>query len=110
MKKIKYSEFESIKEVMNQFNFKYDASAESQKQQFFDDWTEVVGQKLAAVSKPVEVTRNNVLIIYCANSFIANELFLEKNGLLELVQEKIKGYNFDVVDLKFDYKNWKDRK
>lgn len=107
MKKIRYSEFESIQEVISHFNFKYDESVESQKQQFFDGWKEVVGEKIALVSRPQEVTQNKVLVISCANSFIANELFLEKNSLLELIQEKIKEYSFSIVDLKFDYKNWK---
>lgn len=107
MKKIRYSEFESIQEVMNQFSFKYDESVESQKQQFFDEWKDIVGEKIALVSKPQELTQNNVLIISCANSFIANELFLEKNSLLELIKERTKEYSFSITGLKFDYKNWK---
>lgn len=106
MKKIKYSNFESIQDVMSQFEFKYDVSQEAEKQQLFDTWVDVVGKKLSTVSKPLEVTKNSVLIVSCANSFIANELFLVKNNLLEILQEKIVDFSIEIKDLKFDYKSW----
>lgn len=110
MKKIRYSQFESIQEVISSIDFKYDASLEAQKQQLFDDWVDVVGKKLSTVSKPLEVTKNNVLVVSCASSFIANELFLVKNSLLELLQEKIQDSNIQINDLKFEYMNWNKQK
>lgn len=110
MKKIRYSQFESINDVIGQIDFKYDAPLEAKKQQLFDEWMDVVGKKLSAVSKPIEVTKNNVLIISCANSFIANELFLVKNNLLELLQEKVQDLNIEINDLKFDYMSWSKQK
>lgn len=106
MKKIRYSNFESIQDVISHMDFKYDAPLEAQKQQLFDEWIDVVGTKLSTVSRPLEVTKNNVLIISCANSFIANELFLVKNSLLELLQEKVQDSKVEIRDLKFDYKSW----
>ncbi len=106
MGKIKYSNFESIKEIMGQFDFSHDSSLEANKQIFFDHWEEMVGKKISAVTKPFEINQKEVLVISCANSFIANELFLSKTSLLELIREKAKELGIEIRDLKFDYKNW----
>ncbi len=106
MGKIKYSNFESIQEIMGQFDFKHNESDEANKQAFFDSWKEMVGKKIAEVTKPIGISSQNVLIISCANSYIANELFLSKSTFLELIQEKAKELNLEIRDLKFDYKSW----
>lgn len=107
MKKIRYSNFESINDVINQIGFKYDQPLEAKKEEFFNCWEELVGQKLAAVSKPLELDSKNVLLISCKNSFIANELFLSKKNLLSVIEEKAVEIGLEIKDIRFDYKNWK---
>ena len=106
MKKIRYSNFESIKEIIMHLDLEYVPSKEENKQKLFDEWENIVGKKLASVSKPIEINSSSVLIISCANSFIANELFMSKNNLLELLDDKIREYSLDVKDIRFEYKNW----
>lgn len=106
MKKIKYSDFESIKDIIQQFDFKYDSSKENNKESFFNEWENIVGQKIASVSRPIELSEKNFLKISCANSFVANELFMQKQNLLKLIKEKAQELKIEVKDLIFDYKNW----
>lgn len=110
MKKIKYSEFERIKEIIKQFDFNYDFAKESNKSSFFNAWEDIVGKKIASVSIPVELTEKAVLKISCANSFVANELFMQKQNLMTLLKEKAKELNLEIKDLTFDYKSWTDNK
>ena len=110
MKKIKYSNFESMKDIINQLDLKYDATIETNKQKFFDQWENIVGKKLSSVSKPIEINKNSVLVVACKNSFIANELFLAKNNFIELIEDKSKELGLEIRDLRFEYKNWNSNK
>lgn len=107
MKKIRYSDFDSIQEIISNLDLTYNKSEEENKQKFFEEWKEIVGDKIASVSKPVEINDKNILTILCANSFAANELFLSKNKLLIIMEERLKTLNLKISDIRFDYKNWK---
>lgn len=106
MKRIKYSNFSSMNEILNGLNFDYNQSAEMQKQKLFNFWEEIVGAKFSSVSKPYELTKNNVLMVSCANSFIANELFMLKKKIFLKLSEKATEVDLEIKDLRFDYKNW----
>lgn len=107
MKKIKYSDFESVHEIIGKIDLKYDKSIENNKALLFEEWESIIGEKIASLSKPVELSDKNLLKISCANSFVANELFMQKQNLLILINEKAHEFNLNVRDLIFDYKNWK---
>ncbi len=107
MKKVKYSDFESIQEIIGQIDLKYDQSIENNKSLLFEEWQNIIGEKISSLSKPVELSDKNLLKISCANSFVANELFMQKQNLIIIINEKAKEYNLKVRDLIFDYKNWK---
>lgn len=107
MKKIKYSDFESIHEIIGQIDLKYDQSIENNKSLLFEEWKNIIGEKISSLSKPVELSDKNLLKISCANSFVANELFMQKQNLIVIINEKAKEYNLKVRDLIFDYKSWK---
>ncbi len=109
MGRIKYSNFESIQEIIGHFDFSHDENLESKKQQFFDDWEKTVGQKISKMTKPVDISQKGLLTVSCANSFVANELHLSKGPFLELIQEKAKELQIDITDIRFDYKNWKKK-
>ncbi len=106
-KKIRYSDFVSIEEVMSSIEFKYDSNEREKKETFFDDWENIVGEKLAKVSKPIDITDKNVLLISCMNSFVANEMFLLKKDILTIMEEDLKKLNLKIEDIYFDYKSWK---
>lgn len=106
-KKIKYSDFVSIEEVMSSLDFKHDSDEQAKKEKFFEDWENIVGEKLAKVSKPLDITEKNVLIISCMNSFVASEMFMLKNDILTIMEEDLKKLNLKVEDIYFDYKKWK---
>lgn len=105
--KIKYSNFHSIQEVMNSLDFNYKPDETHKKETFFSEWKNIVGEKLAKVSKPFDITDKKILIISCMNSYIANELFLLKKDILTVIQDKLDELNLQVKDIIFDYKNWK---
>lgn len=106
MKKIKYSDFENINDIIQQFDFNYDAPKEDGKLLLFNSWESLVGSKIASVSMPIELTEKAILKISCANSFVANELFMQKQNLMTLLKEKAQELNLEIKDLMFDYKNW----
>ncbi len=106
MDKIKYSNFESIKDIMDSLDLGYDKNQEMNKQLLFDSWEEVIGKKISSVSKLTEINDKGILKVSCANSFVANELFLSKKNIIEILSQKTKELNIEIKDLNFEYKNW----
>ncbi|MDD3237173.1 MAG: DUF721 domain-containing protein [Candidatus Gastranaerophilales bacterium] len=107
MKKILYSDFESIKDIIGALGISYNAPKETNKDIFFNSWADLVGEKISKLSRPIELNDKNVLTVLCANSFIANELFLSKKNLMEIISQKAEELDLKVEDIRFDYKNWK---
>ena len=93
MKKLNNSQFELLKDIFEQITINYDENQEEKRQELFDSWPEIIGQKIAKVSKLYEISADNVLTIACADSFVTNELFMEKQRTLDEVGE------FGLIDI-----------
>ena len=94
MGKINYSNFETLDEIIKNINF--------------NCWVEVVGKKISKFSKVLDISDDNKLTIVCADSFVANELYLEKVKLLAMMKEKAHNLGINIIDMNFNYKKWKD--
>ena len=108
MKKLKYSNFELLKNVFEEIAINYDESKTQAKQELFDSWQEIIGEKISKFSKLYEISDDNVLTIACTDSFIANELFMEKQKIFTLIVEKAEKLGINIKDIRFNYKIWKE--
>ena len=69
-------------------------------------WNKAVGEKFGKMSFPYGMTANYTMIIACKNAIVAQELILKKLDILENLQPYVKSLNMTVKDLKFDPKKW----
>jgi predicted nucleic acid-binding Zn ribbon protein len=69
-------------------------------------WAKVAGRKFGEKSRPYSMSANNVMIIACENSIVAQELTLRKFQLLEKFKPYLKSLQMTVKDLRFDPKKW----
>ena len=104
MKKIRYSNFEMIEDVIKNIDFNYNPIRENLESY----WVETVGEKIKTMAKVLDFSADNVLTIVCSDSYVANELYLEKSKLLEFMNIKAQETGIKIEDIKFDYKKWKE--
>ncbi len=107
-KKIHNSNFELIENIIKDMKFNYEESVQDKKQQLFDSWEEIIGEKISKFSKLFEISTDNVITVQCADSFVANELYFEKDKIFNLVNKKAQELGIKLEDIKFDYKKWKE--
>ena len=107
-KKIHNSNFELIENIIKDMKFNYEESIQDKKQQLFDSWEEIIGKKISKFSKLFEISADNVITVQCADSFVANELYFEKDKIFNLVNKKAQELGIKLEDIKFDYKKWKE--
>ena len=79
MKKLNNSNFEMLKELFKEIHFEQEVSSLESREELFDCWKEIIGEKISKLSKMKEITADDVLIIACADSFVANELYFVKD-------------------------------
>ena len=108
MGKINYSNFETIEEIIKNIDFNYKEDAVQKLENLSTCWVEVVGKNLSKFSKVLSFSDDNILTIVCADSFVANELYLEKVKLLAMMREKANNMGIKIIDMNFNYKKWKD--
>lgn len=104
MAKLNNSSFESIQDILSSLNLKKEVSPVDEKI-LSETWKQCVGDKISTVSEPSNLSQDGVLTIVCANSLVANELYLERNNLLQIIREKFADLGIDIKVLKIDKKN-----
>lgn len=102
--------FESLQSVIKDLQFNYDESKFEVGEKLAGYWIETVGNKISQFSKVLEFSADNILTIVCSDSFVANELYLEKDKLTKLMNEKTKNLGIEIKDIRFNYKKWKEQK
>ena len=108
MKKINNSNFETIQEIISGLKFNYEASSAIKKEEFLSSWEDIVGKKISKFSKLLEISDDNIATVVCADSFVANELFYEKDKILAIMIEKAEKLGIEIKDVIFNYKRWKE--
>ena len=66
MKKIRYSNFEMIEDVIKDIGFNYNPIMENLE----SCWAETVGEKIKTMAKVLDFSADNVLTIVCSDSYI----------------------------------------
>ena len=108
MKKLNNSNFELIEDILKTIEFKYDSSKQKDIDCLEEFWEEIVGRQLSKASRVYGISKDRTVTIVCADSFIANELYLEKDKILNKMEEKAVNLGIKIEDIKFDYKKWKE--
>ena len=108
MKRINNSNFELLEDIIKNLDFNYDPSHSQTLEKLCGYWSEIIGNKISKFSKVLEISDDNTLTVACADSYIANELYFEKAKLLKKMNEKTRELGIKIVDIRFDYKKWKE--
>lgn len=133
MKKILYSNFEGIDDILSDMlnttdskqTKKYKKSNDKDldfadlnnstknlikrainRKTLYKFWNKAVGEKFGKMSFPYGMAPNYTMIIACKNAIVVQELLLKKLDILENLQPYVKSLNMTVKDLKFDPKKW----
>lgn len=109
MKRINNSNFELLQDVIKELEFNYVEDKFQSLEKLTSYWVETVGSKISKFSKVLEFSTDNVLTIVCADSFVANELYLEKDKLIKIMSGKAKNLGIKIEDIRFNYKKWKEQ-
>ena len=105
MKRLNNSNFELLEDIIKNLDFNYDPSHNQTLEKLSCYWNDTIGNKISKFSKVLEISDDNILTVICADSFIANELFFEKEKLIKKMNEKVQSMGIKIKDIKFDYKN-----
>lgn len=108
MKKILYTKFENIGDILEQFKKQLKPKQKQQSKviTLFLTWKDAVGVKLAEVSHPIGLSKEKTLIVACKNSMISQELYLNKTRILKSIQFYAQNLNLKVEDICFSHKIW----
>lgn len=109
MKRINNSDFELIENIIKTIDFKYDSSKQKNMDILENIWCELVNDKISQISRIYDILKDNTMVVVCSDSFVANELFLEKDKLLRKMKEKSEKLGIKIKDIKFDYRKWKEK-
>ncbi len=108
MKKLNYSNFELIEDIIKSIDFNYRES-DCEKLEFLSKfWIETIGNKISQLTKVFQLSDDNVLTVLCADSFVANELYISKEKIIELINKKTSKQGINIKDIRFNYKKWKE--
>ena len=106
MDKILYSKFQNIGDILKEFKKKLGPSRQSKVTTLFLTWKEIVGSKMAEMSRPVGLSKEKILFVTCKNSLITQELYLSKARILKSLQYYAESLNLKINDINFSHKNW----
>ena len=68
MKKIDYSNFELIENIIKDINFNYKKDSYEKLDNIKYYWIETIGNKISKLTKVYKITDDNILTIICADS------------------------------------------
>ena len=109
MEKIRYTNFELLGDIIKSIDFSYNSDVNIIKEKLHKIWKETVGEKIIKFAKVYKYSSDNILTIVCADSFVSNELYLEKEKLLTTMNKKAMETGIKIEDVKFDYKKWEEK-
>jgi len=109
MEKLNDSNLELLKNIFENISFNYDETQAKSKEELFNSWEEIIGNKISKMSKMYEISDDGILTIACSDSFVANELYFEKEKIMSLIEEKAQKLGIKIKDIKFNYKIWKEK-
>ena len=110
MNKLNNSDFYLVKDIINELGINAGDIYEKQQknEELSNCWNEIIGEKISKMTKLYEISADNILTIICSDSYVANELFNNKEKIIEYMMEKANKLGINIKDIKFNYKKWKE--
>ncbi len=108
MKKILYTKFQNIDDLLAQMSKDKELSRAITRNNLYKFWKIAAGEKFAKNSKPYSMLKGSVMVIACRSSIVAQELMLRKTQILDRLKPYTESLRIKVADLKFDVKKWVD--
>jgi predicted nucleic acid-binding Zn ribbon protein len=106
MKKILYTKFQNIDDLLGQMAKNKDIHRAITRNNLYKFWSKVAGEKFAQNSRPYSMLKGSVMVVACKSPIVAQELMLRKNQILEKLKPYTDSLNIKVNDIKFDPKKW----
>jgi predicted nucleic acid-binding Zn ribbon protein len=106
MKKILYTKFQNIDDLIAQMSEDKELSRAITRNNLYKFWEKTVGEKFAKSSKPYSMLKGSVMVVACKSSIVAQELMLRKTQILTKLKPYTDSLRMKVADLKFDVKKW----
>lgn len=106
MKKILYTKFQYIDELISELGEQKEFKRAIKRSNLYKFWKKVAGEKFYAYSKPYSMMKGNIMVIACKTPTVAQELMLRKNELLTKLKPYVESLKMTVSDLRFDSKKW----
>ena len=108
MKKILYTKFQYIDELIAQLGEEKEFKRAIKRSNLYKFWAKVAGEKFSEYSKPYSMLKGNIMVVACKNPTVAQELMLRKQDLLIKLKPYVESLKMNVSDLKFDSKKWNE--
>lgn len=106
MKKILYTQFQNIDEVIANLAEKKEIKRAITRSNLYKFWSKVAGEKFAQHSKPYSMLKGSIMVVACETPIVAQELTLRKTQILTKLKPYVESLNIKLTDIKFDPKKW----
>lgn len=106
MKKVLYTDFEGIDDVIGSMMDNPQLKKAVTRTNLYSFWDKILPQKFKNKSRPYSMIQGGVMVIACENPVVAQELSLYKVILLKKFEPYLKSLKMRVTDFKFDPKKW----
>ena len=103
------AEFETIQDIMKTLDFGYDEAAGKRAGMLESAFQSFAGGKFSTSARIYDILEDNTAVVVCSDAVTANELYMEKDKLLNIMDEKVQKSGIKIKDIKIDYKKWKER-
>lgn len=110
MKKILYSDMNSLGSIMDGVVNTPQLKKGLKKATLFKFWEKVVGKKFEKVSKIIgldNLNGKNILTVACANAIVTSELMMFKQQLIKKMNTYSTPLDIEIEDILFSHKVWK---
>jgi predicted nucleic acid-binding Zn ribbon protein len=106
MKKILYTQFQNIDDVIANLAQKKEIKRAITRSNLYKFWDKVVGEKFSQHSKPYSMLKGSVMVVACETPIVAQELTLRKMQILSKLKPYVQSLNMKLTDIRFDPKKW----
>ena len=106
MKKVLYTDFEGVDNVISSMMENPAMKKAITRTNLYNFWYKILPQKFKTKSRPFSMLPGGIMVIACENPVVAQELSLYKIILLKKFEPYLKTLKMRVTDFKFDPKKW----
>jgi len=109
MRKLNNSDFESIENIIKGLNIKYEEYRINEAEVIQSCWNETIGNKISKFTKVYKINTDKVITVICSDSYVSNELYYQKDKIIQLMNKKLQKVGIQISDVKIDYRKWEEQ-